>query len=55
MKKLSEVISELREIYDEYGEVGVELYDAYDMEMRQPVTHVQFDHDRQTAQLLSDR
>lgn len=55
MRLISEVIEELREIRDEFGEVGVEIFDAYDMDMRQPVTHVKFDHDRQRAQLLSDR
>jgi hypothetical protein len=55
MKKISEVIEQLRDIYDEYGDVGAEMYDAYDMEMRQPVTHVKFDQDRQRVQFLSDR
>lgn len=54
-KMLSAIIEELREFYDEFGDVPTEMYDAYDMDMRQPVTHVQFDHDRQTVQFLSDR
>lgn len=55
MKKISEGIAEMQRIYDEFGDVGMEMYDAYDMEMHQPVTHVEFDHDRQRVQFLSDR
>jgi hypothetical protein len=55
MKKISEIIDDLRHIYDEFGDVEAELYDAYDMDMRQPVTHVQFDYDRQRVEFLSDR
>lgn len=55
MKKISAIIDELQRIYDEFGDVGSEMYDTYDMDARQPVTHVQFDHDRQRVQFLSDR
>lgn len=55
VKKISAIISELHDIYDEFGDVESELYDAYDMDMRQPVTHVRFDQDRQRVQFLSDR
>jgi hypothetical protein len=55
MKRISEIIAELRDVYDEFGDVGTELYDTFDMDMRQPVTHVQFDPERQRVQFLSDR
>lgn len=55
MKKISAVIDELQRIYDEFGDVDAEMYDAYDMDMHQPVTHVTFDHDRSRVQFLSDR
>ena len=53
--KLSEALSEQQRIYDEFGDVDVELFDALDMDMYQPVTHVKFDQDRQRVQFLSDR
>jgi hypothetical protein len=55
MTKVSTVLAELQHIYDEFGDVGVEMFDTYDMDMRQPVTHVRFDHDRQRVQFISDR
>lgn len=55
MKRLREIIDELEAIYQEFGDVGAELYDAYDMEMLQPVTDVRFDGDRQRVQFLSER
>lgn len=53
--KVSEVLAELHRTYDEFGDVEVELLDTLDMDMYQPVTHVQFDGDRQRVQVLSDR
>lgn len=55
VRKLSEIMDELRRIYDEFGDVEPEMLDTYDMDMYQPVTHVQFDHERQRVQFLSDR
>lgn len=55
MKKISEIIEQLRDVYDEFGDVGSELYDAYDMDMRQPVTAVRYDNDRQRVQFISER
>ncbi len=55
MKKLSEALDDLRRAYDEFGDVELEMYDPYDMDMRQPVTHITFDHDRQRVQIISDR
>lgn len=55
MKNLREVIDRLCEIYDEFGDVGTELYDAYDMEMLQPLTDIRYDNDRQRVQFLSER
>jgi hypothetical protein len=53
--KISEILSEVQRVYDEFGDVDGELFDALDMEMFQPITHIQFDQDRQRVQFLSDR
>jgi hypothetical protein len=53
--KISEVLTELQRTYDEFGDVEVEMFDAMDMDMYQPVSHVKFDQDRARAQILSDR
>lgn len=53
--RLSTLIAELQRVYDEFGDVTPEMYDTYDMDMFVPVTHVQFDHDRQRVQIISDR
>jgi hypothetical protein len=42
-------------VYDEYGDVEVELLDTIDSEMFAPVTDVKFDQDRARAQIISDR
>lgn len=55
MKGLREIIDKLEEIYQEFGDVGSELYDAYDMEMLQPVTEVRFDQERRRVQFISER
>lgn len=55
MKMISEAIDALVAIRDEFGEVAMEMYDPYDMDMRQLVTDVRFDADRQRVQILSDR
>lgn len=55
MIKISQALDELRRVYDEFGDVGLEMLDTMDMEMHQPVTHVRFDYDRQRVTLLSDR
>jgi hypothetical protein len=53
--KISEALSELQRVYDEFGDVGVELFDALDSEMFVPVTHIRFDQDRARVQIISDR
>jgi hypothetical protein len=53
--KLSEGLAEQQRIYDEFGDVEMEMFDAMDMEMFQPITHIKFDQDRQRMQFLSDR
>lgn len=55
MMKISAILDAVQRIYDEFGDVDGEMYDPVDMEMHQPVTHVQFDFDRQRIQFLSDR
>ncbi len=53
--KISEILAEVQRTYDEFGDVDGELFDALDMDMFQPITHVRFDQDRQRVQFLSDR
>ena len=53
--KISAILDEVQRIYDEFGDVDGEIYDAVDMEMFQDLTHVKFDYDRQRVQFLSDR
>jgi hypothetical protein len=55
MMKLSKILDEVQRIYDEFGDVDGEMYDPVDMEMFQPVTHIQYDYDRERIQFLSDR
>jgi hypothetical protein len=53
--KLSAILDEVQRVYDEFGDVEGELFDALDMEMFQPITRVRFDQDRGRLQFLSDR
>jgi hypothetical protein len=53
--KISEILVELQRAYDEFGDMDGELFDAMDMEMFQPITHVRFEQERGRMQFLSDR
>jgi hypothetical protein len=54
MKDLREIIDQLEDIYQEFGPVGSEIFDSYDMEMLKPVTEVRFDQERRRVQFISD-
>jgi len=53
--KISSLISDLQRVYDEFGDVEVELADIYDMDRFHPVTQATFDQDRGRVQVTSDR
>lgn len=55
MQGLREIIDKLEDIYQEFGDVGSEIFDALDMEMIQPVTDVRFDQERRRVLFLSER